>query len=107
MTLFRQQLHDDLHTVFFNPAEFGEHVELAGHADVPCVYEPLEMAMPSGSDGRNAVSYEGVTIYVAARDVPDTLLAGRATTFRGERWFVLDADAHETMRTIRLYRERS
>lgn len=104
---FQEQLEEDLHTVFFNPAEFGEQVELAGHEGVPCVYEPLEMEMPSGSDGRDAVSYEGVTIYVAAVDVPDELLTGRATTFCGERWHVLDADAHEHMRTIRLYRERS
>ena len=104
---FKEQLEEDLHAVFFDPAEFGEQVELAGHEGVPCVYEPLEMEMPSGSDGRDAVSYEGVTIYVAAVDVPDELLTGRVTSFRGERWHVLDADAHEHMRTIRLYRERS
>lgn len=104
---FKAQLEKDLHLVFFDPAEFGEQVELAGHEGVPCVYEPLEMEMPSGSDGRDAVSYEGVTIYVAAVDVPDELLTGRTTTFRNERWYVLSADAHEHMRTIRLYRERS
>ena len=104
---FKGQLEEDLHTVFFNPAEFGECLELAGHEGVPCVYEPLEMEMPLSSDGRSAVSYEGVTIYVAAVDGPDELKTGRTTTFRNERWYVLSADAHEHMRTIRLYRERS
>ena len=34
---FKAQLEEDLRTVFFNPAEFGEQVELAGHEGVPCV----------------------------------------------------------------------
>ena len=66
---FKAQLEEDLHAVFFNPAEFGEQVELAGHEGVPCVYEPLELTPSEGHD-RPAVSYEGVTIYVAAADVP-------------------------------------
>ena len=94
---FKEQLEEDLHAVFFNPAEFGEQVELAGHEGVPCVYEPLELT----------VSYEGVTIYVAAADVPDELRPHRETTFRGQRWFVLESSSGETMRTIRLYRERT
>lgn len=53
---FKAQLEKDLHLVFFDPAEFGEQVELAGHEGVPCVYEPLEMEMPLSSDGRSAVS---------------------------------------------------
>ena len=32
---FKGQLEEDLHTVFFNPAEFGECLELAGHEGVP------------------------------------------------------------------------
>lgn len=103
---FKAQLEKDLHTAFFNPSEFGEQVELAGHADVPCVYEPLELAPSDGHD-RPAVGYEGVTIYVAAADVPDELRPHRETTFRGQRWFVLEASSREAMRTIRLYRERT
>ena len=53
------------------------------------------------------VSYEGVTIYVAAADVPDELRPHRETTFRGQRWFVLESSSGEAMRTIRLYRERT
>ena len=104
---FKEQLEEDLHAVFFNPAEFGEQVELAGHEGVPCVYEPLEMEMPLSSDGRSAVSYEGVTIYVAANNKQKKKKTGRTTTFRNERWYVLSADAHEHMRTIRLNSERS
>ena len=103
---FKEQLEEDLHAVFFNPAEFGEQVELAGHEGVPCVYEPLELTPSEGND-RPAVSYEGVTIYVAAADVPGELRPHRETTFRGQRWFVLESSSRETMRTIRLYRERA
>lgn len=103
---FREQLEEDLGAVFFNPAEFGECVELAGHENVPCVCEPLELAPSEGHD-RPAVSYEGVTIYVAAAAVPDELRPHRETTFRGKRWFVLEASSGEAMRTIRLYRERT
>ena len=98
----KEQLEEDLGAVFFNPAEFGECVELAGHEDVPCVYEPLELAPSEGHD-RPAVSYEGV----AAAAVPDELRPHRETTFRGQRWFVLEASSGEAMRTIRLYRERT
>ena len=34
---FKAQLEKDLHAVFFDPAEFGEQVELAGHEGVPYV----------------------------------------------------------------------
>ena len=47
---FKGQLEEDLHTVFFNPAEFGEQVELAGHEGVPCVYEPLELTPSEGPE---------------------------------------------------------
>ena len=97
---FKEQLEEDLHAVFFNPAEFGEQVELAGHEGVPCVYEPLELTPSEGND-RPAVSY------VAAADVPGELRPHRETTFRGQRWFVLESSSGETMRTIRLYRERA
>ena len=43
----------------------------------------------------------------AAADVPDELRPHRETTFRGQRWFVLESSSGETMRTIRLYRERT
>ena len=35
----------------------------------------------------------GVTIYVAAADVPDELRPHRETIFRGQRWFVLESSS--------------
>lgn len=102
---FRRMLREDVDAVFLNEAEFAEPAELAGHRDVPCIVEPLELEQ--GDAGRGAVSYEGVTIFVAADRMPDTLLPDRVTTFRGERWQVLDADCGDALRIIRLYRERT
>lgn len=102
---FRRMLREDVDAVFLNTAEFAEPAELAGHMDVPCVVEPLELEL--GDAGRGAVSYEGVTIFVAADRMPDILLPGRTTTFRGERWQVLNADCGDALRIIRLYRERT
>lgn len=103
---FREMLAADLREVFLDPGEFAESVELAGHEDVPCVCEPLELTPSDGHD-RPAVSYEGLTIYVSAAAVPDELHPQRETTFRGQRWFVLESSTGESMRTIRLYRERT
>lgn len=103
---FKDQLESDIHAVFLNPAGFGELAEVAGHPDVPVVEENLELEMPQLSDDRPGVSYEGVTLYVAASDVPDELRTGKATTYRGEQWYVLSTDCEAGLRTIRLYRER-
>ncbi len=105
MSLFKRQLERDIHSVFLNLAEFGEKGELAGHEQVPMVVETLALEMPSGSDDR-PVNYEGITVYVAASDVPDELLAMRKTTFRHEEWFVLSSGCDCGMKTIQLYRER-
>ena len=101
---FRRMLREDVDAVFLNTGEFAETAELAGH-HVPCIVEPLELE--PGDAGRGAVSYEGVTIFVAADRMPDTLLPGRTTSFRGERWQVLNADCGDALRIIRLYRERT
>lgn len=107
MSLFKQQLENDIHAVFLNPDEFGERGELAGHENVPMVVETLALETPpSGSDERVAVSYEGITVYVAASDVPDELLAMRRTTFRHEEWFVLSSCCDCGLKTVQLYRER-
>lgn len=105
MPPFKRQLQHDLADVFFNFEEFGEVVELVGR-HVRCVYEPLSLEQETGED-RLAVSYEGVTIYVAKADMPDRLLSGREVSFRHQRWFVLNATSDEAMRTIQLYRERT
>ncbi|WP_288230898.1 nitrate reductase [uncultured Desulfovibrio sp.] len=107
---FKEQLALDARDVFLNLEEFAETGELAGHDGISMVVEALDLEMSPGGEGRTAVSYEGVTIHVAAGDVPDDLLPDRETTFRHERWFVLhadSADSDEAMRVIQLYRERA
>lgn len=104
---FKARLAADLHAVFLNPAEFAELAEVAAHPAVPVVEENLELEMPQLSDDRPGVSYEGVTLYVAASDVPDELHTGKATTYCGEQWYVLSTDCEAGLRTIRLYRERA
>lgn len=103
---FKSRLAADLRAVFLNADEFADVAEIAGHAAVPVVEEKLELDMPQPSDDR-PVSYEGVTLYVAASDVPDDLRTGKVTTFRGEQWYVLSTDCDAGLRTIRLYRERA
>lgn len=108
MSFFKDQLEKDIHAVFLNLDEFGEYGEIAGHARVPMVVETLALDIPpSSSDDRVAVSYEGVTVHVAAADVPDELLAMRKTTFRHEEWFVLSHACDCGLKTIQLYRERT
>lgn len=108
MSSFKSQVERDIHAVFLNPEEFGGRGELAGHENIQMTVETLMLEMPpSGSDQRVDVSYEGMTVYVSASDVPDELLAGRKTTFRGEEWFVLSSDCNYGLKTVRLYRERA
>lgn len=104
---FKAQVESDIHAVFLNPAEFGDTAEVAGHPAVPLVEEKLGLEMPQSSDDRPDVSYEGVTLYVAASDVPDDLRTARTTTFRGEEWYVLSADCDAGLKILRLYRERA
>lgn len=104
---FKAQVQADIHAVFLNQEEFGERAELAGHPAVPLVEEKLELELPADSDHRPGVSYEGVTLYVAAEDVPDDLRTAKTTTFRGELWYVLQADCDAGLKIIRLYRERA
>lgn len=104
---FKAQLAADLHAVFLNAAEFAELAEVAGHPSVPVVAEKLELELPEVSDHRPGVSYEGLTLHVAASDVPDDLRTGKTATFRGEQWYVLQASCDAGLRTIQLYRERA
>lgn len=104
---FKTQVAADIHEVFLNPMEFGDMAEVAGHPAVPLVEEKLELEMPQSSDDRPGVSYEGVTLYVAAEDVPDDLRTAKTTTFRGEEWYVLSADCDAGLKIIQLYRERA
>lgn len=104
---FREQIRDDLESVFLNLSGFGETGEIAGHENVPMVVESLELEMPQASDDRPGVSYEGVTVYVNGLDVPEKLLPNRQVTFRHENWFVLSCATDESLKTLRLYREVS
>ena len=52
-------------------------------------------------------SYEGVTVYVAAADVPEELLAQKTVSFKDEEWFVLSSACDCGLKTIQLYRERA
>lgn len=104
---FKQTLGREIHSVFLNAREFGEYGEIAGH-DAQFVAETLALDMPpSSSDERVSVSYEGITVYVSALDVPEELLAGRKISFRHEEWFVLSSSCDEGLKTIQLYRERA
>ena len=72
------------------------------------VVETLALEMPpSASDERKSVSYEGVTVYVSASDVPDELFPQKTVTFKGEEWFVLSAACDCGLKAIQLYRERA
>ena len=105
---FKQDVENDIFAVFLNLEEFGERAEIAGHRDVPMVVESLALEMPpSASDGRGGVSYEGLTVYVAASDVPEELFPQKTVTFRDEEWFVLSSACDCGLKTIQLYRERA
>lgn len=106
MTL-KQEIEYDIQRVFLNCNEFGEEAEICGHRDVPMVVESLALEMPpSSSDERQGVSYEGVTVYVAASDMPEELFAQKTVSFKDEEWFVLSASCTCGLKTIQLYRER-
>lgn len=107
MSFFKRQVQDDIHRVFLNPCEFGERGEIAGHCAVKMLVETLALETPPSSADERPVSYEGVTVYVAASDVPEELFAQKAVTFRGENWFVLSATCDCGLKTIQLYRERA
>lgn len=108
MSSFKSQVERDIHAVFLNPEEFGQRGEIAGHINVPMVVESLALEMPpSASDERQGVSYEGVSVYVSASDVPDELFPQKAVTFKGEEWFVLSSACDCGLKTIQLYRERA
>ena len=105
---FKREIENDIHRVFLNTDEFGEMGEIAGHHNVPMVVESLALELPpSSADGRQGLAYEGVTVYVAASDVPDDLFPQKAVSFMGEEWFVLAAACDMGMKTIQLYRERA
>lgn len=103
---FKEQLEADLHNVFFNPAEFGETINLNGRT-MMAVVEAFPVDFDQAVGFRPGVSLEGVTLHVAECDAPDEFRSGREVWFNGERWFVLDADRNGCLRTIRLYRELS
>ena len=108
MGSFKNDVENDLHGVFLNIEEFGERAEIAGHHNVPMVVETLALEMPpSASDERGGVSYEGVSVYVAASDVPEELFAQKTVTFKDEEWFVLSSACDGGLKTIQLYRERA
>lgn len=103
---FREQLEADLYETFFNLEEFGQHINLDGQS-MKAVVEAFEVEFESRADARMGVSLEGVALHAAESDAPGEYRSGREVRFNGERWFVLDANRDECMRTIRLYRELS
>lgn len=105
---FKETIENDIHGVFLNIEEFGSRGEIAGHSNIPMVVESLALEMPpSSSDERQGVSYEGVTVYVAASDVPEDFFAQKTVTFKDEEWFVLSSACDFGLKTIQLYRERA
>lgn len=102
---FREMLAADLREVFLDPGEFAEAVELGGHEGILCLREPLTLEMSEGN-GRLAVSYEGLTLYLATADLPEEPLSGRRISFQHESWYVLRAERNGGLLTLQLYRER-
>ena len=102
---FREMLAADLREVFLNPGEFAEAVELAGHEGILCLCEPLTLESSEGND-RPLVSYEGLTLYLAAADLPEDPLPDRKISFQHEDWHVLRAERDGGLLTLQLYRER-
>lgn len=101
---FASDLADDLGT-FLDLDEFGEEQEFAGK-NIPVVAEYLELDAQADSEQRQGVRYEGAVLHVSLLEVPDDFLPGKRVTWKGEVWWVLEADK-ELLRTIKLYRERS
>lgn len=104
---FKDDVQSEIRSVFLNPDEFGEYCEIAGHEDVACVVTDLVLDMTGVSEERPGLSYEGVTVYVDARDVPEQLLTQKAATFRGQEWYVLSCGIEMGLKKIQLYRERA
>lgn len=103
---FRETLAAELREIFLNPAEFAEAVELAGHEGIPCIREPLTLESSEGND-RLAVSYEGLTLSLAAADLPENPLPGRKISYQHEQWYVLRAERDGGLLTLQIYRERA
>lgn len=103
---FRDTLADDLRAIFCNPSEFAEAVELAGHEGICCIIEPLTLESSEGTD-RPAVSYEGLTLSLAAADLPEEPLPGRKISYQHEQWYVLRAERDGGLLTLQIYRERA
>lgn len=101
-SFFKDILEQEIHSVFLNPAEFGESVTLEGRT-LDAVVDRPEMAWPE-DDGRPGVSHRLVVLSFALSDFPDELWPGKRVEFNGERWTVGTSD-REALRTIRLYRE--
>lgn len=102
---FKRDLQEDIDEAFLDLDAFAEEQELAGKT-VSVVSEYLEVDPPADAEPRPGVRYEGVTLYVSLLDMPDEFLPGKRTTWKGEPWWILDAD-RELLRAIHLYRERS
>ena len=83
-SFFKEILEQEIHSVFLNPAEFGESVTLEGRT-LDAVVDRPEMAWPEADD-RPGVSNEFVVLAVALSDFPDELWPGKPVNFNGERW---------------------
>lgn len=105
MSFFRRQIEADISQVFLNLSEFGEWGEIGGRA-VRMATQALAFE-PSPSGERVSVAFEGITVFVAASDLPDELLASRRITFNGEPWFINDSRCEMGLKVVELYRERS
>ena len=106
MSSFREQLEADIHDVFLNTAEFGQTINLNGQT-MKAVVEAFEVQADQSDEERPGLSMEGLVLHVAESDAPGEFRYGRVIQFNGEKWFVLDANRDECLRTIRIYRELS
>lgn len=102
-SFFKDILEQEIRSVFLNPAEFGDMIELEGRT-LPALVDPLEMQWPDTQTDTRPVSYEWVELRVSLEGFPDRLWQGKPLTFNGETWHVGASDRAD-LRCIRLYRE--
>ena len=83
---FKEALAFESETVFLNPEEFGEEIELDG-VKMTAVVSPLVTYSEGELEG--TLSGRTVTLYLAEKDFPEGIAPGREITVNKERWAVV------------------
>ncbi|MDE7064424.1 MAG: nitrate reductase [Desulfovibrionaceae bacterium] len=101
-----EAMRQEVGRVFLNPEEFGEEITLNGRRIV-AVADDRGISFSEDADHRPGVTFENVTLCVAADEAPGDWLPGTQVSYNNECWHVLSAPEAGGMRIISLYRERA